>query len=108
LHSLYAGQHHFGVFHSANQQAVHVSVGLIVDQRFASMRLQWRPHTACAELTSADGETAQIGTVFRLQGSEIAKLARADHGDIIAIAEAGAMQAGQIFATKAPTRKVHN
>jgi elongation factor G len=76
--------------------------------RLALARVFGGPHTAGEELTKADGQTAQAGTLFKLQGSAIAKLARAEHGDIVAIAEAGAMQAGQILSSRTPTVAVHN
>jgi elongation factor G len=76
--------------------------------RLALARVFGGPHTAGDELTKADGQAAQAGTLFKLQGSAIAKLARAEHGDIVAIAEAGAMQAGQILSSRTPTVAVHN
>ena len=49
------------------------------------------------ELTSADGQTARAGTMFKLQGATATKLVRAEPGDIIGIARTETMQTGQIF-----------
>lgn len=60
------------------------------------------------ELTSADGQTARAGTIFGIQGATITKLTRAERGDIVAIADSGALQAGQTFGTRAPAGAVTN
>jgi elongation factor G len=67
--------------------------------RLALARVFGGPLTEGLELTSADGQTARAGTVFGLQGATTTKLARAEPGDIVAIAKVEAMQAGQIFGT---------
>ncbi len=51
------------------------------------------------ELKGVDGQTAQAGAIFRLQGAGTAKLALAEHGDIVAIAKAEKLQVGQILGT---------
>lgn len=76
--------------------------------RLALARVFGGPHIPGQELTNAGGQTAQASTVFRLQGSTIAKLARAEHGDVVAIVEAGVMQPGQIFGIHAPTAAAHD
>jgi elongation factor G len=76
--------------------------------RLALVRVFGGPLTAGEDLASFDGQTAHAGTVFKLQGSAIAKLVRAEQGDIVAIADAGAMQGGQIYGTRAPTAAIHN
>ena len=76
--------------------------------RLALARVFGGTHAAGEELMNVDGQTAQAGTVFRLQGSAIAKLARAEQGDIIAIADAGSMQAGEIFGAQVSTAAVHH
>jgi elongation factor G len=63
------------------------------------------PLTDGLELTSADGQAARAGTLFGVQGRITTKLARAEPGDIVAIAKAEAMETGEIFGTAgaAPT-----
>jgi elongation factor G len=56
------------------------------------------------KLKSVDGQMAQTGTIFRLQGAATTKLALAEHGDIVAIAKAEKVQVGQIFGTAEPAR----
>jgi elongation factor G len=67
--------------------------------RLAVARVFGGPLTEGLELTSADGQTSRAGTVFKLQGGTTTKLARAEPGDIVAIVNADAMQADQIFGT---------
>jgi elongation factor G len=67
--------------------------------KLALARVFGGPLTEGLELTSADGRAVQAGTIFRMQGAATTKLARAEHGDIVAIAKADAAQAGQIFGT---------
>jgi elongation factor G len=67
--------------------------------RLALARVFGGPLTEGLELTSADGPTVRAGTLFKLQGATATKLARAEPGDIVAIAKSEAMQAGQIFGT---------
>ena len=74
--------------------------------RLALARVFGGPLTEGEELTSADGQAARAGRVFGLQGATITKMARAEHGDIVAIAETGMLQAGQIFGTRAPAAAV--
>jgi elongation factor G len=57
------------------------------------------PLTEGRELKNVDGKTARTGTVFRVQGPNITKLALAEHGDIVAIAKPEAVQIGQVFGT---------
>jgi elongation factor G len=73
--------------------------------RLALARVFGGPLTEGLELTSADGRTVRAGTMFKLQGATATKLARAEPGDIVAIAKAEAMLTGQIFGTAgaAPT-----
>ena len=76
--------------------------------RLALARVFGGPLTEGLELTSADGQTVRAGTLFKLQGATTTKLVRAEPGDIVAIAKAGAVQAGQIFGTagRAPATAV--
>ncbi len=63
--------------------------------KLALARVFGGPCTAGNAMTGADGQTAQADTLFRLQGTATAKLVKAGPGDIVAIAESGAMQAGE-------------
>lgn len=76
--------------------------------RLALARVFGGPLTEGEELTSADGQVARAGKLFGLQGATITKLARAENGDIVAIAESGKLQAGQIFGTCVPAAAVIN
>jgi elongation factor G len=71
--------------------------------RLALARVFGEPHTAGHALKDAAGQTVETSAVFRLQGSTLTKLARVEHGDIIAIPDAGVMQTGQIYSTHAPS-----
>jgi elongation factor G len=48
-----------------------------------------------AELKTADGTAVRVGTLFALQGEKTAKLGRAEVGDVVAIAKAEGVHAGQ-------------
>lgn len=67
--------------------------------KLALARLFGGPLTEGRELAGEDDRTVQAGTLFRVQGATTTKLARADHGDIVAIARAEAVQPGQVFGT---------
>jgi elongation factor G len=67
--------------------------------RLALARVFGGPLTEGLELTSVDGQTVRAGPMFKLQGATTTKLVRAEPGDIVAIAKAEAVQAGQIFGT---------
>jgi elongation factor G len=68
----------------------------------ALARMFGGPLTEGLELTSTDGRTVRAGTMFRMQGAATTKLARAEHGDIVAIAKGEAVQAGGIFGASEP------
>jgi len=57
-----------------------------------------------AELKAANGETIRVGTLFAVQGEKTAKLAKAAPGDVVAIAKAEGIAAGEWLgaAGKAP------
>jgi elongation factor G len=67
--------------------------------KLALVRVFGEPLTEGLELASANGLTVRAGTLFKLQGATATKLARAEPGDIVAIAKAEAMHTGQIFGT---------
>src|SRR3954468_22149440 len=48
-----------------------------------------------AELKTADGGTVRVGTLFSVQGEKTAKVAKAETGDVIAIAKAEGVGAGE-------------
>jgi elongation factor G len=48
-----------------------------------------------AELASASGDTVRVGTLFALQGEKTAKLGQARTGDVVAIAKAEGVNAGE-------------
>lgn len=75
--------------------------------RLALARVFGGPLTEGEELTS-EGQAARAGTIFRLQGATSTKLAHAEQGDIVAIAESGILQAGRIFSTRAPDVAISN
>ena len=54
-----------------------------------------------AELVGPDGEQVRAGALFGLQGDKTVKVAHADSGDIIAIAQADNVRANAILGTKA-------
>lgn len=58
-----------------------------------------------AELKTADGGTVRVGTLFAVQGEKTAKVAKAEPGDVIAIAKAEGVAAGEWLGGggKAPT-----
>jgi elongation factor G len=53
-----------------------------------------------AELKSADGSPIRVGALFTLQGEKTTKLAKAEPGDLVAIAKAEAVRAGEWLSTK--------
>ncbi len=57
-----------------------------------------------AELKASDGNAVRVGTLFSVQGEKTAKVAKADTGDVIAIAKAEGVGAGEWLggAGKAP------
>jgi elongation factor G len=71
--------------------------------KLALARVFGGPLTEGLELTSADEQTVRAGTLFKLHGATATKLVRAEPGDIVAIAKAETMQAGQIFGTAGRT-----
>ncbi len=52
-----------------------------------------------AELNTAGGESVRIGTLFTVQGEKTVKAAQAGHGDVVAIAKAEGVAAGDWLAT---------
>jgi elongation factor G len=48
-----------------------------------------------AELKTADGNAVRVGTLFALQGEKTSKIAKAEAGDVVAIAKAEGVAAGQ-------------
>jgi elongation factor G len=48
-----------------------------------------------AELSGPDGNTVRIGTLFSVQGEKTTKLAKAERGDVVAIAKAEGVRAGE-------------
>ena len=56
-----------------------------------------------AELKSPDGSPVRMGALFGLQGDKTVKMAKAEIGDVIAIAKAENVEAGQWLSTKATT-----
>ena len=63
--------------------------------RLAFARLFGGPLKEGAELRSAEGEAVRIGTLFAVQGEKTAKLPQAEAGDVVAIAKAEGIGAGQ-------------
>jgi elongation factor G len=55
-----------------------------------------------AELAAADGRTVRAGALFTVQGGGTTKIASAQDGDIVAIAKAEAVQAGEILGMGRP------
>jgi elongation factor G len=53
-----------------------------------------------AELRTADGGTARVGTLFAVQGEKTVKLAKAESGDVVAIAKAEGVHAGDWLSAK--------
>jgi elongation factor G len=45
-------------------------------------------------LTGAGGQAMRAGAVFRVQGAVTTKVARAEHGDVVAIAKVAAVKLG--------------
>ncbi|HYZ48622.1 MAG TPA: elongation factor G [Sphingomonas sp.] len=62
--------------------------------RLALARVFGGPLSEGAELKSANG-TVRIGTLLRMQGEKAAKVPRAEIGDVVAIAKAEGVQAGE-------------
>lgn len=58
-----------------------------------------------AELKGPDGSPVRVGTLFAVQGDKLAKLPEAGLGDVVGIAKAEAVQAGQWLGTT-PAREV--
>lgn len=54
-----------------------------------------------AELLAGNGESVRVGALFTLQGEKTAKLARAEPGDVIAIAKADNVRAGMVLGRQA-------
>ncbi|MDB5691767.1 MAG: elongation factor [Alphaproteobacteria bacterium] len=48
-----------------------------------------------AELKTPEGDSVRVGTLFAVQGEKTAKLGRAEAGDVVAIAKAEGVSAGQ-------------
>ncbi|WP_205480630.1 elongation factor G [Sphingomonas arenae] len=48
-----------------------------------------------AEVHDADGRTTRLGALFAVQGEKMTKLARADDGDVLALAKLDSVKAGQ-------------
>jgi elongation factor G len=63
--------------------------------RLAFARLFGGSLSEGAELKTADGGTVRVGTLFAVQGEKTAKLAKAEAGDVVAIAKAEGVAAGQ-------------
>lgn len=80
-----------GVDGAAIKVLMHLAQGKV--GRLALARVFGGARTAIGELASADGHEVHAGTIFRLQGSHTAKQARAEQGDIIAIADGAGRQA---------------
>ena len=55
-----------------------------------------------AELTNADGDPVRIGTLFAVQGEKTAKVSKAETGDVVAIAKAEPVGAGQWLSAGKP------
>jgi elongation factor G len=53
-----------------------------------------------AELRTGDGGTARVGTLFAVQGEKTMKLAKAECGDVVAIAKAEGVYAGDWLSAK--------
>ncbi|MCA1654214.1 MAG: elongation factor G [Sphingomicrobium sp.] len=54
-----------------------------------------------AEMHTQGGETARLGALFSMQGEKTVKIPRASCGDIVAVAKADAVRAGQWLSTGA-------
>ncbi|HEX8380707.1 MAG TPA: elongation factor G [Allosphingosinicella sp.] len=63
--------------------------------RLALARIFGGPLSEGAELKSASGETIRVGTLFALQGEKPGKLGKAAPGEIVAIAKAEGVNAGE-------------
>jgi elongation factor G len=48
-------------------------------------------------LTGAGGQAVRAGPVFRVQGAATTKVARAEHGDVVAIAKVEVVKAGEVL-----------
>ncbi|PWG01195.1 elongation factor G [Sphingosinicella humi] len=71
--------------------------------RLALARLFGGTLSEGAELKTAAGEPVRIGTLFSVQGEKTTKLAKAEAGDVVAIAKAEGIGAGEwLSAGKAP------
>ena len=55
-----------------------------------------------AELTNADGDPVRIGTLFAVQGEKTVKVSKAETGDVVAIAKAEPVGAGQWLSAGKP------
>ena len=78
---------------------IHGSVG-----RLALARLFGGALSEGAELKGADGQPVRVGALFALQGEKTAKISKAEIGDVVAIAKADTVNAGEwlVGAGKAP------
>jgi elongation factor G len=62
--------------------------------RLALARVFGGPLSEGAELKSGGGDSVRVGTLFAVQGEKTAKLGKAGPGDVVAIAKAEGVQAG--------------
>jgi elongation factor G len=74
--------------------------------RLALARVFGGPLVEGAELAAPGGETVRVGTLFSVQGEKTAKLARAEVGDIVAIAKAEGVRAGQWLGAGGPPASI--
>ncbi|HEX8443227.1 MAG TPA: elongation factor G [Allosphingosinicella sp.] len=56
-----------------------------------------------AELSGPDGNAVRIGTLFSVQGEKTAKLGKAERGDVVAVAKAEGVRAGEWLSSGANT-----
>jgi elongation factor G len=63
--------------------------------RLALARVFGGPLSEGTELKSSSGESVRVGTLFALQGEKTVKLAKAQPGDVVAIAKAEGVNAGE-------------